>query len=100
MVSDTRRRVGQLLDLQLIQPCTLSQFLQAVRRRAKAATTTAQHQAALRLQAAAHGLLARRWLQKAHKQMRDREVALAAVAFAFDAEGCDLDSLDGYQQLC
>jgi hypothetical protein len=23
-----------------------------------------------------------------------------AVAFAFDAEGCDLDSLDGYQQLC
>jgi hypothetical protein len=25
---------------------------------------------------------------------------LAAVAFAFDAEGCDLDSLDGYQQLC
>jgi hypothetical protein len=25
---------------------------------------------------------------------------MAAVAFAFDAEGCDLDSLDGYQQLC
>jgi hypothetical protein len=25
---------------------------------------------------------------------------LAAVAFAFDAEGCNLDSLDGYQQLC
>jgi hypothetical protein len=32
--------------------------------------------------------------------MRDREAALAAVAFAFGAEGCDLDSLDGYQQLC
>jgi hypothetical protein len=30
--------------------------------------------------------------------MRDREAALAVVAFAFDAEGCDLDSLDG--QLC
>jgi hypothetical protein len=25
---------------------------------------------------------------------------LAAVAFAFDAEGCGLDSLDGYHQLC
>jgi hypothetical protein len=59
-----------------------------------------QHQAALRLQAAARGFLARQRLQKAHKQMRDREAALAAVAFAFDAEGCDLDSLDGYQQLC
>jgi hypothetical protein len=32
--------------------------------------------------------------------MRDREAALAAVAFAFDAKGCDLDSLDAYQQLC
>jgi hypothetical protein len=32
--------------------------------------------------------------------MRDREAALAAVAFAYDVEGCDLDSLDGYQQLC
>jgi hypothetical protein len=32
--------------------------------------------------------------------MRDQEAALAAVAFAFDAEGCDLDSLVGYQQLC
>jgi hypothetical protein len=31
--------------------------------------------------------------------MRDREAALAAVAFAVDAEGCDLDLLDGYQQL-
>jgi hypothetical protein len=93
-----RRRVGRLLDLQLIQPRTPSQFLQVVRRRAKAATTTAQHQAALRLQAAARGFLARRRLQKEHKQMRDRDVALAAVAF--DAEGCDLDSLDGYHQLC
>jgi hypothetical protein len=93
-----RRRVGRLLDLQLIQPRIPSQFLQAVRRRAKAATMTAQHQAALRLQAAARGFLARRRLQKAHKQMRDREAALAVVAFAFNAEGCDLDSLDG--QLC
>jgi hypothetical protein len=59
-----------------------------------------QLQAALRLQAAARGFLARRRLQKAHKQMRDREAALAAVAFAFDAKGCDLDSLDGYQRLC
>jgi hypothetical protein len=92
-----RRRVGRLLDLQLIQPRTPSQFLQAVRR-AKAATTAAQHQAVLRLQAAARGFLARRRLQKAHKQMRDREAALAVVAFAFNAEGCDLDSLDG--QLC
>jgi hypothetical protein len=25
---------------------------------------------------------------------------LAAVAFTFDAEGCDLYSLDDYQQLC
>jgi hypothetical protein len=95
-----RRWVGRLLDLQLIQPRTPSQFLQAVRHRAKAATTTAQHQAALRLQAVARGFLARRRLQKAHKQMRDREAALAAVAFTFDAAGCDLDSLDGYQQLC
>jgi hypothetical protein len=30
--------------------------------------------------------------------MRDREAALAVVGFAFNAEGCDLDSLDG--QLC
>jgi hypothetical protein len=59
-----------------------------------------QLQAVLRLQAAARGFLARWRLQKAHKQMRDREAALAAVAFAFDAEGCDLDSLDGYQQFC
>jgi hypothetical protein len=95
-----RRRVRRLLDLQLIQPRTPSQFLQAVRRSAKAETTTTQHQAALRLQATVHGFLARRRLQKAHKQMRDREAALAAVAFAFDAEGCDLNSLDGYQQLC
>jgi hypothetical protein len=94
------RRVRRLLDLQLIQPRTPSQFLQVVRRHTKVATTTAQLQAALRLQAAARGFLARRQLQKAHKQMRDREAALAAVAFAFDAEGCDLDSLDGYQQLC
>jgi hypothetical protein len=54
----------------------------------------------VRLQAVACGFLARRRLQKAHKQMQDREAALAAVAFAFDAEGCDLDSLDGYRQLC
>jgi hypothetical protein len=32
--------------------------------------------------------------------MQDREVAFAAVTFAFDAKGCDLDSLDGYRQLC
>jgi hypothetical protein len=43
------RRVGRLLDLQLIQPRTPSQFLQVVRRHTKAATTTAQLQAALRL---------------------------------------------------
>jgi hypothetical protein len=95
-----RRRVGRLLDLQLIQPRTPSQFLEAVRRHTKAATTTTQLQAALRVQAAARGFLARRQLQTAHKHMRDREAALAAVAFAVDAEGCDLDSLDGYQQLC
>jgi hypothetical protein len=94
-----RQRVGRLLDLQLIQPRTPSQFLQVVRRRAKLATTAAQHQAALRLQAAARGSLVRRQLQKAHNQLRDWEAALA-TAFAFDAEGCDLDSLDGYQQLC
>jgi hypothetical protein len=58
-----------------------------------------QLQAVLRLPAA-HGFLAQWRLQKAHKQMRDQEAALAAVAFAFDAEGCDLDSLVGYQQLC
>jgi hypothetical protein len=57
-----------------------------------------QHQVALRLRAAARGFLARLRLQKAHKQMRAREAALAVVTFAFDAEGCDLDSLDG--QLC
>jgi hypothetical protein len=95
-----RRRVGRLLGLQLIQPRTPSQFLQAVRRHTKEATTTVQLQAALRLQAAARGFLARRRLQKAHKQMRDREATLAAVAFGFNAEGCDLDLLDGYQQLC
>jgi hypothetical protein len=44
-----RRQVGRLLDLQLIQPRTPSQFLQAVRRRAKAATMTVQHHAALGL---------------------------------------------------
>jgi hypothetical protein len=53
-----------------------------------------QLQAVLRLQAAARGFLARRRLQKAHKQMQDQKAALAAVAFAFDAEGCDLESLD------
>jgi hypothetical protein len=53
-----RRRVGRLLDLQLIQPRNPSQFLQAVRRHTKAATTTTQLQAALRLQAAARGFLA------------------------------------------
>jgi hypothetical protein len=47
-----RRRVGRLLDLQLIQPRTPSQFLQAVRRHTKVATTTAQLQAALRRRAA------------------------------------------------
>jgi hypothetical protein len=59
---------------------------------------TRQVSVAVRLQAAARGFLARRRLQKVHKQMRDREAALAVVAFAFDAEGCDLDSLNG--QLC
>jgi hypothetical protein len=44
-----RRRVGRLLDLQLIQPRTTLQFLHAVRRRTKAATTAAQLQATLRL---------------------------------------------------
>jgi hypothetical protein len=92
--------VGRLLDLQLIQPHTPSQFLQAVLRCTKVATTAAQYQVALQLQVATRGFLARRRLQKPHKQMRDREAALAAVAFAFDAEGCDLDSLDVYQQLC
>jgi hypothetical protein len=53
-----RRRVGRLLDLQLIQPHTPSQFLQAVRRRTKAATMAVQLQAVLRLQAAARGFLA------------------------------------------
>jgi hypothetical protein len=37
-----RRRVGRLLDLQLIQPRTPSQFLQAVRRYTKVATMAAQ----------------------------------------------------------
>jgi hypothetical protein len=54
--------------------------------------------AVVRLQAAVRGFLARRRLQKAHKQMWDREAALAVVTFAFDVEGCDLDSL--YGQLC
>jgi hypothetical protein len=58
----TRWRVGRLLDLQLVQPCTPSQFLQDVRRRAKAATMAVQLQAVLRLQAAARGFLARRRL--------------------------------------
>jgi hypothetical protein len=89
--------VGRLLDLQLIQPRSHSQFLQAVRRHAKAATTAAQHQAALRLQAAARGFLARWQLQKAHKQMQDQEAAFAVVTFTFVVEGCDLDSLHGYQ---
>jgi hypothetical protein len=57
-----RQRVGRLLDLQLIQPRTPSQFLQAVRRHAKAATTAVQLQAVLRLQVAARGFLARRQL--------------------------------------
>jgi hypothetical protein len=47
-----RRRVRRLLDLQLIQPHTPLQFLQAVRRRVKASTTATQLQATLRLQAA------------------------------------------------
>jgi hypothetical protein len=64
-----------------------SQFLHVVCHCAKAATTTAQHPAALRLQVATRGFLARRRLQKAHKQMQDREAALVAVAFAFDAAG-------------
>jgi hypothetical protein len=61
-----RRRVGWLLDLQLIQLRTPSQILRAVHHRTKAATPAAQHQAALRLQAAVRGFLARRRLQKAH----------------------------------
>jgi hypothetical protein len=40
---------GAVLDLQLIQPRTPSQFLQAVRCHAKAATTTMQLQAVLQL---------------------------------------------------
>jgi hypothetical protein len=55
-----------------------------------------QLQAVLRLQAAARGFLARRRLQKTHKPMQDREAAFAAVTSAFDAEGCDLDTLDSY----
>jgi hypothetical protein len=80
-----RRRVGRLLNLQLIQPRTPSQFLQVVRRCTKAATTAVQLQAVLRLQAAARGFLARQRLQKVHKQMQDQEAALVAVAFAFNA---------------
>jgi predicted exporter len=56
---------------------------------------TRQASAVVWLQAAARGFLVRRRLQKAHKQMRDQEAALAVVAFAFDAKGCDLDTLDG-----
>jgi hypothetical protein len=74
-----RRQVRRLCDLQLIQPRTPSQFLQAVLRRAKADTAqqikqrkdiAAQpmliHQvsAVVRLQAAACGLRARRRLQE------------------------------------
>jgi hypothetical protein len=55
-----------------------------------------QLQAALRLHVAVCGFLAQQWLQKTHKVMRDREAAFAAVTFAFDAEGCDLNSLDDY----
>jgi hypothetical protein len=47
--------------------------------------------AAVRLKAVARGLLARQWLQKMRRQMRNREAALAAVAF--DAQGRDLDPL-------
>jgi hypothetical protein len=61
-----RQRVGWLLHLQLIQLRTPSQILQAVHHRTKAATPAAQHQAALRLQAAVRGFLAQRRLQKAH----------------------------------
>jgi hypothetical protein len=85
-----RRLVGRLLDLQLIQPRTPSQFLQAICRHAKAATTAVQLQAVLRLQAAVRSFLARRQLQKAHNQLRDREAALVAIAFAFNAEGCNM----------
>jgi hypothetical protein len=53
-----RRRVGRLLDLQLIQPRTPSQFLQAVHRRAKVATMVVQVQVVLRLQGAAHDFVA------------------------------------------
>jgi hypothetical protein len=49
---------GRLLDLQLIQPHTPSQFLQTVRHHAKATTTAVQLQAVLRLQATARGFLA------------------------------------------
>jgi hypothetical protein len=55
-----------------------------------------QLQVALWLHAVACGFLAQRWLQKTHKLMQDREAAFAAITFAFDAEGCDLDSLDDY----
>jgi hypothetical protein len=50
------------------------------------ATMVVQVQVVLRLQAAAHDFVAWRRLQKAYKQMQDREAVLAAVAFAFDAE--------------
>jgi hypothetical protein len=89
----TRRRVGRLLDLQLIQPRTPSQFLQSVRRHAKATTTAVQLQVVLQLQAAMRGFLAQRRLQKTHKLMQDREAAFAAVTLAFDV----VASLDGYQ---
>jgi hypothetical protein len=51
----------------------------------------------MQLHAVARDLLARRRLQEMRRQMRYRETALAAVAF--DAQGRDLDLLDGLQQL-
>jgi hypothetical protein len=67
-----RRRVWRVLDLQQIQACTPSQFLQAVLCRAKVDTMTAQQHMlacqaseAVRLQAVTRGLLVRRrvgWL--------------------------------------
>jgi hypothetical protein len=93
-----RRRVGRLLDMQLFQsphPVTVpSGCLSPCKGGDHGSATSGGVAAAVR------GFLARRRLQKVHTQMRDRKAALAAVTFAFDAEGCDLDSLNGYQQLC
>jgi hypothetical protein len=90
-----RRLVGRLLDLQLIQPRTPSQFLQAVR---------GDHSSATSGSVAAAGGSARlpsaTATTKGARPVAGSGAALVAVAFTIDAEGCDVDSLDGYQQLC